>query len=48
MGGEPPARGVGITATRARLQQLYGSAYRFEIGNAWDGGALVVVPFRTE
>jgi len=46
--GKEPTGGVGITATRARLQQLYGPAHRFEIGNAPEGGARVRValPFR--
>jgi LytS/YehU family sensor histidine kinase len=45
-GGE--AGGMGIANTRARLEQLYGSAHRFEIGNAPEGGVRVTValPFR--
>ncbi|QSQ27690.1 sensor histidine kinase [Pyxidicoccus parkwayensis] len=41
-------RGVGLSNTRARLQHLYGSNYRFELGHAEGGGALVSVdlPFR--
>lgn len=48
-GSEPSARGVGITTTRARLEQLYGPAHHFEICNAPEGGARVkvVLPFRT-
>jgi two-component system LytT family sensor kinase len=48
-GPEPSARGVGITTTRARLEQLYGSGHRFEMRNGPEGGAWVkvVIPFRT-
>jgi len=35
--------GMGLATTRARLQQLYGAAHRFEIGNAPEGGARVRV-----
>jgi two-component system LytT family sensor kinase len=36
-------RGVGLANTRARLQHLYGGDYRFELGHAEGGGALVKV-----
>ncbi len=35
--------GVGLANTRARLQQLYGGSYRFDIANAPTGGALVTL-----
>ncbi len=40
--------GVGLTNTKARLQQLYGAAYRFDLHNA-DGSGLIVnlsIPLR--
>jgi two-component system, LytTR family, sensor kinase len=41
--------GIGLANTRARLEQLYGSAYRFEYGTAVEGGASVriTIPFHT-
>ena len=44
----PPEEGVGLANTRARLQQLYGSAHHLEFTNASEGGLLVSVsiPFR--
>jgi two-component system, LytTR family, sensor kinase len=44
----PLREGIGLTNTRARLQQLHGPAHRFELSNAADGGFLVslAVPFR--
>jgi signal transduction histidine kinase len=40
--------GIGLVNTRARLQQLYGSAQHVDLSNAPDGGARVVVslPYR--
>ena len=46
-----PARvGVGLSNTRARLQELYGQAHHFELGGAPGGGMLVQlnIPFRLE
>src|ERR1044072_1933482 len=40
--------GIGLSNTRGRLRQLYGSAHTFEIRNAGGGGfeVLIVLPFR--
>ncbi len=35
--------GVGLANTRARLQQLYGNSYRFELSNVPTGGAIVTL-----
>jgi sensor histidine kinase YesM len=42
--------GVGLSNTRARLQQLYGEAFRFEFHTADEGGLTVRlrIPWRTE
>jgi signal transduction histidine kinase len=39
--------GIGLTNTRARLEQLYGSRYLFEYGSRPEGGAsvLISIPF---
>src|SRR5688572_4807628 len=49
-GGARPQEGVGISNSRARLQQLYGDQGHFQLANAPEGGLIVsiVVPWRTE
>ncbi len=44
-----PKNGVGVSSTRARLEQLYGSSQQFELKNGADGGAIAVIsfPFQT-
>lgn len=46
--GEVPDEGVGLSNTRARLQQLYGEAQKLEFRNGADGGLVVsvTIPFR--
>jgi two-component system LytT family sensor kinase len=42
--------GLGLSNVRARLHQIYGSDFRFELMNATDGGLTVVmeIPFQRE
>jgi|SRR5581483_119642 len=40
---DPFERGIGLRNTRERLDHLYGSAYRFELQNRTEGGAMVTV-----
>src|SRR6266487_2387755 len=44
------SEGVGLSNVRARLHQIYGSDFRFELMNRKDGGLTVVmeIPFRRE
>jgi two-component system, LytTR family, sensor kinase len=46
----PGTEGVGLSNVRARLQQIYGSDFRFELINAGGEGLTVVmeIPFRRE
>jgi sensor histidine kinase YesM len=41
--------GIGLANTRARLQQLYGDAHRFELQNGAERGAVaeIRIPFQT-
>ncbi|MBV9496767.1 MAG: histidine kinase [Acidobacteria bacterium] len=49
LAGVPRREGIGVANTRARLAQLYGERYRFELANAPGGGTMVtmIVPFHT-
>ena len=49
-GADLPSEGVGLTNTRARLQQLYGNRQSIEFSNAAEGGlrVRVTIPFRVE
>ncbi len=42
--------GIGLTNTRARLQQLYGENFQFELGNSSGKGFVVnlVIPFKVD
>ena len=42
-------KGLGLVNTRARLDQLYGADYRFDLANAPEGGTVVTldIPFNT-
>jgi len=42
------ADGIGLSNTQARLQQVYGDVYQFEVGNAESGGVLakLLIPWR--
>src|SRR5256886_8046554 len=40
--------GVGLSNVRARLHQIYGSSFRFELMNARNGGLTVVMEIRSE
>src|SRR5438876_11051914 len=44
------AEGVGLSNVRARLNQIYGSDFRFELMNSKDGGLTVVmeIPFQRQ
>jgi two-component system, LytTR family, sensor kinase len=48
--GGPKREGIGISNTRSRLQQLYGSHQKFELQNVPSGGLLarVVIPFHEQ
>jgi two-component system, LytTR family, sensor kinase len=49
-GDLPEKKGVGLSNVRARLHQIYGSDFRFELVNAKDGGLTVAmeIPFQRE
>jgi LytS/YehU family sensor histidine kinase len=46
---EPGGNGIGLSTTRARLEQLYGCEHKLELERAASGGALasVRIPFHT-
>jgi LytS/YehU family sensor histidine kinase len=43
-------RGVGLNNVQARLEQIYGANFRFELKNGTDGGLTVMmeIPFQSE
>lgn len=47
--GDEKTTGVGLTNTRARLEQLYGDESSFSLDSPVDGGTLarIVVPYHT-
>lgn len=49
-GNGPPREGVGLSNTRARLRELYGEGYGFELAGQAEGGVKVMlrIPFRVE
>ena len=46
----PAKKCVGLNNVRTRLQQIYGTGFRFELTNGRDGGLTVVIeiPFQRE
>jgi two-component system LytT family sensor kinase len=40
--------GIGLSNTRARLEQFYGERFRFDIGNAADRGVIVTLEIPIE
>jgi LytS/YehU family sensor histidine kinase len=45
----PAREGIGLSNTRARLRELYGTAHHFEFGDRPEGGLRVemTIPYRT-
>jgi len=44
-GGPAPTRGIGLSNTQARLEQLYSTDYSFEITDCEGGGVVVKLSF---